>query len=96
MALLGILIDKLHEFYIIVFNIRGRNFVIKYKKKQAYISYGKVSKGFLEDCNKLCMELKLNNALIIGYFDNRMKLHFSHQINKKDYQKFRNIWHVNL
>ena len=96
MALLGALVDKLHEFYIITSDAHGKNFVIKYQDKQTHVSFGKASRHFVEDCRKLCVELKLDKALVMGCFNDRMKLHFSHQIKKEDYQKFRNIWHANL
>lgn len=80
------LIDKLHELYIIVFNAYGKNFVITYRDKQARITFGKTSKQFREDCEKLCLELGLDKALIMGDYNGRLKLHFSHQIKKRDRQ----------
>jgi len=95
MTLFRALIDKFHELYIVLFNADGKNFVLKYQDKQIHVSCGKPSKQFTEDCRKLCVELGLDKALIMGYFNGWMKLHFSHQIRKEDHQKFRNIWHIN-
>lgn len=88
------LIDKLHELYIIIFNAYGKNFVLKYQDKQIHVSFGKPSKQFTDDCRKVCVELGLDKALIMGYFNGCMKLHFSRQVKKIDHQKFRNIWHL--
>lgn len=96
MDLFGALIDKIHEFYIISFDTHHKNFVIKYKNQQVRVSFGKVSNHFKQDCEKLFTELNLDKALVMGYYNGRMKLHFSHQIQKKDRQKFRNSWHANL
>lgn len=96
MALFDTFSDKLRELYIRASNPYGKNFVVKYKDERIHISSGKVSKDFVEDCRKLCIELELNKALIMGCFDDRMVLHFSRNIKKKDHQKFRNIWHANL
>ena len=96
MVLFHGLLDKLHEFYIIIFDAHKKNFVIKYHDEQADVSFGRVSRQFAEDCRRLCMELELDKALIMGYFDERMVLHFSCNIEKKDHQKFRNVWHANL
>ena len=96
MGLFDTVVDSLHRFYIVTFDAHKKNFVIKYQDKQAHVSHGRVSRPFTEDCRKLCIESKLDKALIMGFFDDRMVLHFSRNIKKKDHQKFRNIWHANL
>jgi hypothetical protein len=94
MALFYALRDKLHEFYVVTFNAAGRNFVIKYQDKQATLSFGKAPNKFVEDCRKICADLDVDKALIMGSFKGRMKLYFSHQIKKTDHQKFKNSWHL--
>lgn len=95
MGLAGHVFDTIRERWIMASDLHSKNFVLKCTQGQTHVPYGRVSRHFTRDCEKICGELKLRRAVVMGRYDGRMKLYFSHQIQKKDRQKFWNSWCAN-
>lgn len=68
-------------------------FVLVVKEGKARVKKGKVLRGFIEDCEDLISEGKIQRATIKGFMKSgHLALRFSHQIPKSYHQRFRNAW----
>lgn len=70
-------------------------FIITIKNGKSQASLRKVTKTFLNECDKICEDNKISQGEIYGMnCEYGIRLEFSANIPKTYHQNFRNIWNI--
>ena len=71
------------------------SFEILVRSGGAIVTRGRAPHQFLDDCVRICTDLRVDSATIRGFGEaERVSLRFSKNIRPAHQQRFRNAWHV--